>query len=420
MQKSSKKNKVAEPGGEFDNEDTLSIEHKFSELKDQQRKKNRQKKSELPPVSSMRPKVSHAIILFSFLFCVVLPSGYTYHYLVTRALPQYVSGSGFTVRKEEQSSAFEMLGAFSGLANNSTRDIDVIYKYIQSQEIVQKIMEEVDLRSHYSRDYLTDPYFSLSPDARIEEVVKYWNRVVKIYYDGNMGLIELHVHAFTPEFAVKINELIIASGTKLINKISSIAQDDARQHAKDELDLAMRRLKEIRRQLTTFRGRNEFIDPNSGLQGELNIVNTLLQQLTSTQIELDLMKLSTTTSDPRVAQLEDKISIIQQRIKIEKTKFGHTSSAQETTYSDLVGEYEDLKVELEYAEQVYLSALATYEAAVSTSMKQSRYLAAYVNPTKPEVSSYPSISMFLSIVFGISSLFWAVSILIIYSIKDRR
>ena len=104
----------------------------------------------------------------------------------------------------------------------------------------------------------------------------------------------------------------------------------------------------------------------------------------------------------------------------EKNKFGSASDFKKTTYSDLVGEYEDLNVDLEYAEQSYLSSLSAYESAVSTSLKQSRYLAAYINPTTPEISKYPNVMMFMSIVFTLCFLCWSIAVLLFFSIRDRR
>ena len=254
-------------------------------------------------------KLRHFIVLTSFFLSVVAPSSYAYFYLTNRAVPQYISISGFTVRKEEQSSAFDMLGSFSGITSDSTRDIDLIYKFIQSQEIVQDVVQILDFKSHYSENYNKDPLFSLKPGASIEQLVDYWNRVVKIYYDGNLGLIELQVHAFSPDFAVNVNELIIKKSTQLINSINAVSQEDSKQYARTELDQAITRLKDVRRKLRKFRAKNNIIDPGSGLQGELNVVNSLLQQLTSTQVELDVLKLSTSQSDPRLAELEDKIVI---------------------------------------------------------------------------------------------------------------
>ena len=373
-----------------------------------------------PTAGQAKFKLFHSLILLSFLVIVVAPTYVAYDYLSNRAVGQFISKSGFTVRKEEQVSSFDTLGAFTGLGSDTTKDIDLIYKYIQSQEIVSEIIDDFDFQAHYTANFTQDPFFSLRPDPTIVDLTDYWNRILNIFYDGNLGLIELEVYGFSPEAAFNLNNLIISKSTALINRINAISQEDSKRYAKLELDLAIDRLKNMRRRLTKFRADYNIIDPNSGLQGDLNVVNALTQELITVQIELDLITRSSSKKDPRISELEDKISVIERRLVNEKGKIGQLPGLVSKGYSDVVGEYEDLRVELEYAEQAYLNAMAAYETSVANSAKQSRYLAAYINPTMPEVSEYPRVYKIVPLVFIISFLVWCVLILVIYSVRDRR
>ena len=65
------------------------------------------------------------------------------------------------------------------------------------------------------------------------------------------------------------------------------------------------------------------------------------------------------------------------RIAAERQKLGFDSGGGVgTAFADLVGEYERLVVDREFAEQSYVSALAAYDSARGDAKRQNRYLAA--------------------------------------------
>ena len=121
-------------------------------------------------------------------------------YLLTTAVDQYHSTVGFSVRKEEVNSPVEILGGITNLSGSTSSDTDILYEFIQSQEMVETIDARLDLRSIYSKPD-GDPWFAFNPDGSTEDLLDYWHRAVKIHYDSGTGLIELRVLAFAPEDA---------------------------------------------------------------------------------------------------------------------------------------------------------------------------------------------------------------------------
>ncbi|WP_430450449.1 hypothetical protein [Rhodophyticola sp.] len=82
------------------------------------------------------------------------------------------------------------------------------------------------------------------------------------------------------------------------------------------------------------------------------------------------------------------MQVIEDRIEQERRKLGlGSNSAQasdENAFANLVGQYESLAVDLQFAEQSYTAALSAFDTAQAEAQRQSRYLAAYANPTLPE------------------------------------
>ena len=261
---------------------------------------------------------------------------------------------------------------------------------------------------------------AFDPDGTIEDLVAHWERKVSVIYDSGTGLIDLRVLAFDPEDARTIAEALLAECTEMINALSAIAREDAIKYARDELEVSVDRLKDARRVLTEFRNRTQIVDPSIDTQNQMGLLVTLQQQQAEALIELDLLRDTTQASDPRITQAERRVEVIEERIQAERRKLG-IGNAEEggIAFADLVGEYEGLIVEREFAEAAYTSALATFDAAQAEARKQSRYLAPHIRPTLAEKAEYPErIKIFL--LAGFFMFFsWAILVLVYYSLRDR-
>lgn len=85
-----------------------------------------------------------------------------------------------------------------------------------------------------------------------------------------------------------------------------------------------------------------------------------------------------------------------------------------------MAEYEKLAADMEFAETAFRSAQATFDAAIAEAQRQSRYLAAHIEPKLAEASIAPNRPKLLASIFGILLLVWSIGLLIYYSIRDRR
>ncbi|WP_132861678.1 sugar transporter [Shimia isoporae] len=359
------------------------------------------------------------LLVLAFLLWVVAPFSAVVWYLYTIADDQYASYVGFTVRTEEVSSGIEVLGGITELSSgNSSKDSDILYKFISSRQMVEAVDAELGLESIYINP--DDPVFGLKEDSTIEDKQDYWKRVVKVYYDTRSELIELRVVAFDAISAQQVAQAIVNESTRIINDLTAIAREDTTRYAREELDRTIARLKEARQAINTFRARTQIVDPLADTQGHLGLLNNLQTQLAAALIELDMVRQTARAGDPRITQGERRVQVIEERIAEERKRFGSESETEDDTYSRLVGEYEELAVELEFANSSYLSALAAYDTALAEAQRKSRYLAAYVNPTLAESAEYPQRVLISALTLGALLLSFLIMTLAYYSLRDRR
>lgn len=364
------------------------------------------------------------MILGSFLLLVLLPSLVWAWYLWARASDQYVSTVGFSVRKEQGSPAIDLLGglsAFGGAGGGSASDTDILYEYIRSQDMVEKIDAELDLRPRLSRDWPHDFVFAFNPNGHIEDLTKYWRRQVNVVYDNTTGLITLNVSAFTPQDAQQIAEAVFKESSDKINQLSTIARDDSTRLAKAELDKTREELTETRQAMTAFRMRSQIVDPTADLTSQMGVLSGLQARLAEQLVAHDLLIDNAKPTDHRVVQSQQKIDALRKLIEAERAKFGSSSSGPAgESYSQLMAEYEKLAVDREFAEGAYRSARIAYETAIAEAQRQARYLAAHIQPKVAQSSTEPNRIWLLCVVVGLLLIGWSILVLIYYSIRDRR
>ena len=370
-----------------------------------------------PPASPARIERRHRVIALSFLLAVLLPVLISATYLWTRANDQYASYLGFSVRGESTPSAGELLGGLSTLVGgsaSSTTDGEILYKFIRSHDLVERVNQRIDLGAIWSKAE-GDPVFSYRGGAEIEDLLDEWSRKVRVYYDN--GMIDVRVLAFTAQDAHEVAQAILDEGTIRINELNDIAREDTLRYAREELDQSLERLKEARQAVTEFRNRHQLVDPSADVQGQVGVVSSLQQQLAEQLVAIGLLRANAQANDPRIEQGELRISIIREQIEAERLKFGSETGE---ALSDVVGQFESLSVDRQFAETSYTASLAAYDAARAEAARQSRYLAAYVRPTLAQTAEYPEREKLMAILSGFLLILWTIGVLIFYSLRDRR
>lgn len=375
-----------------------------------------------PTVHSAGMELRHKLIILSFILFVALPTFISGWYLWSRAEDQYISTVAFSVRQEEAAQSVDILGGITQLTGGtSTSDADILYDFLRSEDIVAKIDQAINLRAKFSTAWPEDFVFALDPSDPIEDLAGYWRRQVQVLYDTSTGLITLKVAAFSREDAYEIARITFEESSRTINRLSDIAREDATRFARDELTKAQVRLTKTRQALTAFRMRTQIVDPMADLSGQMGVLNSLQAQLAEELVSLDTLRENSGDDDQRVIQAEKKIKAIRARISEERAKFGTAGEGPGgENYAQLMAEYEALAADMEFAETAFRSAQTAYDLSVAEAQRQSRYLAAHIQPNRAESSIAPNRPRLLASVFGVLLLVWAIILLIYYSIRDRR
>ncbi|PZO67411.1 MAG: sugar transporter [Paracoccus denitrificans] len=397
-----------------------SDDHKAEPLAQKAERKGEDQKTArqgvLPPASPAKAKRRHLGIAMSFVIVVIIPLLISAWYLYARAADQYASLVGFSVRSESTSSPADVLGGLGSLVgSNSTSDTDVLFKFIQSRDLVERVDRRLDLRKIWSKP-ARDPIFGFHGNNSMESLVSEWRRKVTIHYSN--GMIDLRILAFDPHDAQNISTTILDESGIVINQLNDVAREDALRYSRNELQQAQERLQKARKAMSDFRHRYELVDPAADVQSQNGLVTSLQQQLAEQLVALGLLQANAQENDPRISQAELRVKVIRQQIASERQKFGSDGSG--VALSDVVGQYETLAMDRQFAETSYTTALAGFETAQSEAVRQSRYLAPYIHPTLAQDAEFPQRAKLLLVIAGFLFGIWIVGTLMFYSLRDRR
>ena len=372
----------------------------------------------VPDPAPARARPRHWGLLAAFALVVVLPFLAATAYLYARAADQYHSEVAFSIRSEEATSAAAgLLGALTQIGSGSASDADVLFEYVRSQQIVAVIDAELDLRAIYNRAQ-GDPVFTLGDDPSIEALVRQWSRMVEVSYDANTGIIHVRANAFTPQDAQAIASAILARSGELVNRLADQAREDAVRFAREELGEAEEAVRVVRQRLADFRRANRIVDPSADAAGQMGLLNALQSELAQALVERDVLMSYAEQGDQRVIQAGRRIDAISERIEDERASLGIAGATG--TLPEVVGTYEELLVDLEFANTAYTQALAGVSAAQAEARRQSRYLAPHVEPTLASRALYPRRALIAGLVGLFLLLGWGIAMLVIYNVRDTR
>lgn len=360
-------------------------------------------------------------LMLSLGLVVLLPVVVVALYLVVFAKPQFASESGFVVRQEEGASAVQMLGGLSQVfGTQSVGNSDLLFEFIQSQDIVRRVQAELDLVSHYAQTWPMDPVYSIPPDITIEDLVAFWRRMVRITYDKSSGVIMIEVRARTPQMAQDIAREIVSQSEAMINTLNAKARSDTMANAQADLEIALDDLRTAREKLVAFQARTQILDPQADIQGRMGIVANLQQQLAQALVDYDLILQFADSGDPRVRQMARRIAAIEERIAGERASFSaQTITSENTSYPGLLAQYEGFRVDVQFAEEIYRASLTALNQARTNAERQQLYLATFIEPTEAETAQYPKSGLLTALTAFFAALTWSIGALVYYSLRDR-
>lgn len=357
-------------------------------------------------------------LLVRFMVIVLLPTTLFAIYLYGFATDRYVSSFQITVHAPQSGGTQSIFESFIGGGTiNTNTQAYVLESYIPSEAMLNELDQKLNLRQHYSQDFI-DSFSRLSPGADNATFLEYFQGLLSVELDAVSFIISVSTQAFDPEYAYKVATMIAQKCENLINHMTEQSRKDSLLFANRELKLGEEKLRKARLTLKGFRDKYGEIDPVQSASGFGSIVMSLQSQLSQAQTELSQLKSFMQENSIEIRNQRTKIRSLQDQIRQERMKLGSEEDSEEL-YSNILAEFEALKIDEEFAKQSYEAALRMLEGARAEINQKQAYVIAFIPATKPDISTEPRRAYLVLTVFLGAFVFNLIGGFIISAIREH-
>jgi capsular polysaccharide transport system permease protein len=323
-----------------------------------------------------------------FVWVVVAPALVAAIYYLLLASPIYVSQAQFIVRAPSSPQQPVGIGAMLqgvGLGPAAT-DSFVVHDYVLSRDAIETLVAHEHLREALGppgADFLTRfPRIFQSPS--LENLSKEYPRFVSVDYNSSTGISTLRVKAFRPQDAQTIASALLDGSEQVVNRLNDRADQDAVGETKIEISEAETELSRAEQSLTAFRNRERLIDPTRSSVVNLDLQGKLQGDIAALRAERAGMAASA-PQNPQLPGLDSRIHAYEQQADAQRVQMaGETGSL-----APMIGEYERLTLERDFAGKALASAAAAADEARLEARRKRLYLERIVNPDLPDAPTEP-------------------------------
>ena len=353
-----------------------------------------------------------------FACVVLLPTVAVFLYYLLWASPMYVSQTRFAIRSAESSGGgLDIASALLRSSSSTGADAHIVVEYIQSLDIIHDIDKELGVDLHFS-DKDHDVFSRLTNNPTQDEQLRYWKWAVIPALDQDTGIITLETKAYSPEMAQKIAAAVLARSEALVNTMNLRAREDAVSLAQSEVQRAEARVRKAQEAMRNFRDAHTLLDPRVTAAGLQGVVTELEGEAVKLRAQLAEAQSFMRSSAPATKALQTRLKAVESQLDQEKQRLAGLRS-QEDNLNAVVGEYEDLTIEAEFAQKQLVTAMSALESARVHEVAKSRYVVAFQQPTLPDESLYPRPFLFTAYVFVGALLLLGLGSLITASIREH-
>ncbi|MCD8524033.1 MAG: lipopolysaccharide biosynthesis protein [Saccharospirillaceae bacterium] len=338
----------------------------------------------------------------SFAF-VVLASMILIGYFGIIASPRYVSEAQFVV-KQSGSSDLPIAGLASlGAVTGTMRDALIIKEFIESRDMAVSLDESIGLKGHYQQAG-ADWFSRLSASATVEDYVDYYKKHLHVHHDEMSDIVYVEVQAFDPEFALLLANKVLELSEKFINSIGNKMATEQLRYAQGEVERSHDILKQQQARLLAFQDDNKLYSPEQEGGALVQAINGLQAEIIKADARLKELRAVMRDDAPEVRSQRNLIDSLTKQLAEEKSRL--TSSTGDQSLNKVNTIYQEIKLSVELASDLYKSSLASLESVRADAYRKLKHLLIVQYPALAEEDKYPRRAY--------NILTWFVTLLLMY------
>ncbi len=358
-----------------------------------------------------------SIFKHPFLWMIILCSTASIYYWNFVASDRYVSEAHIIIQQADlaASQSVDFGGLILGNSGSGNQTDQLLLRdHLLSIDMLKKLDDALDLRTHYSNLELDLLSRMWKKDNFIEEFFEYYLSRIVVEFDDYAGLLIIQSQAFTPEIAHEISSLMIVEGEVFMNEIAKQLAYEQVKFLSTEVKTMEARVLNTRHELLSYQNKHDLISPQNTAENYAVIVNSMEAKLAELQAQKIALLGYLVPTSANIVELELQIQAIKKQIKKEKSHLT-SNSKNSKSLNKTVEEYQQLQLKSQFAQEVYQTTLVAMEKGRIEASRTLKKMSILQAPTMPEYPLKPNriynsvVSILLILViFGIMNLLTVV------------
>ena len=329
---------------------------------------------------------------------------------------RYVAKATVVLESPQVSTASEVSFGSLLTGDQSNSDLLLLREYLLSADMLKKVQQELDFRSHYSEygDFFARLGDKNSP---IEELHDYYLKRVSVEIDEYSGVLNIKVQAWTPGFSQKFAKLLLREGEAHMNEMGQRLAEEQVRFLDKQVALLEKNFQQTRQALLDYQNENGLISPTQTVESLNTVVSSLEAQLASMKARKSALASYQSARSSDMVRTESEIKALRDQIDLERKRLAQQSGDSLNAVSS---QYETLQLRADFAKQTYSNALAALENTRIEAARKLKQVSILQSPLLPEYPEQPeriyNISIFSIVVLFIGFIISMLTLIV----KDHR
>lgn len=355
-----------------------------------------------------------------FALLVLLPFLAAAAYLGLVASDRYVSQAHFTVRdsgSQANAGGIDLGGILGGIGGGGGRqDAFLLRDYILSADLLARLDAALNLRAAWS-DPANDMLWRLAADASDEDFLDYYRDMIAVTFDTESGIIIVELQGFTPAPTRAMLDMILAESETLVNEISNRLAREQLDFINGEIDDNTRRLRAAKSALLGFQNEHGVVDPNEEAGLVIAVIAQMEVSLAEDRAELSVLRSYLGNTAHEVVAMRSRIAAKTAQVEAQKKRL--TGAGDDERLNRVMARFEELRFDLEFANERYRLALLALEGAQIEASRKVKSLVVVSRPNLPDEALYPDRFYILATVAAFLLMGFAIFSVILAAIREH-
>jgi len=335
-------------------------------------------------------------------------------YWGTIASDRYVSESRIVIQQTQMpaTQTMSLSSLLGGTSAPNRTDQMLLRDYLLSIDMLEKLDKKLSLREHYS-DRRRDPISRMwYKDLSTEWFYWYYLLRTTVEFDEYAGVLVIRAQAFTPEQAHAITSMLVEEGERYMNGMAQRLAQEQVGFIEKQVEQVYERVMSARLAVVAYQNKLNLVSPEGTAEYLVGIVNTLEGQLASLNTQRNAALGYLNPKSPTIMDFDLQIAAVKTQIGKEQARL---TSSNRQMLNVTVEEFQRLKMNAEFAQEVYKSALASLEQVRLDARRTIKMVSIIQSPTSPQYALEPRriyntvVFVLLTLgIFGIVSLIRAI------------